>query len=376
MIKDVVLSLLWGAAFFLATSDARATDECAASFRTLGSVQTGLKFGASQTIPGLNASQAILQIGNSIKSDGDKIYDTQQSGSQMTMTVGPVTSNGETPKYMSRVVADESNSLVSILTVLKPGMNTDIGYIEKKLCSTLASAESATHGDRRAAAQIDTAAADSSLSRTAPTGTPNRTAPPQDANILKPSGSFDEAVAKAALQPGDATISGQACVKRIVENGGGIYLAANQKVFLFPDSPYLDEFVKLLHSAKRGRDTVSGDPQFLATRMEAMTNSKGQFQFSQMKPGKYYLLTEMRTAVSGSRTDEGLDGSGPQLVQTFSTEYFTNHYDDILDKFVTVSDGQTLNIVLTGHPSLKTLFLPNDNNGWVGIVGCKGLFDR
>jgi len=346
----------------------------------MGNVPTGLRFGASQSIPSLNASQAIAQISKAAQDQGLEVYANHQDGAKITLDIGPQSSSGPA-KYMSRIVADETSNNVTIVTVLKPGVAADPVDSQKRLCTLLASANGGTNSDVVPTVPANTQTSSDVASRTtpppavepSPATAPSRTAPPSDVNILKPSATFDLASAKSALEPGNATITGTACTRHSVEGGGGMYLAANKKVLLFPDTPYLEEFLKLMRHAKAGRDQVYGDPQFFATRLEGMTNSKGQFRFAQMKPGKYYLFTQMTTAVDGTHMGGGVDASGPVIVHYTTFEDFSVNYDDVMDKFVTVEDGQTVDITLTGHPTWRMILQPRFNNGYAGLLGCKEL---
>ncbi|HUA80189.1 MAG TPA: hypothetical protein VL997_07450 [Dyella sp.] len=377
MAKNIVYRLLlcgvmcfgWGRA-------AQADTSCEASFKTQGSVQAGLKFLADQHIPGLKPMQAIQLLSDNLKGQGLEIYSTFPNNQTATLDAGPSRVLGN-PKYISHYIADQSGQHVLVISYVQPGLAADPADAKKKLCAVLESVASSLRSD-------------SDFSRTAPPGDQaNGVASPsgsaggrtdasseaQGMNVLKPSEVFDEASAKAALQPGHSTITGTACVRHTSHGeGGALALASNQKILLFPDSPYLEDFVKLVHGAKQGRDKVDADPRFMAATMTATTNSKGQFQFAQMKPGKYYLFTTMSGNIDNAELNvskEYADG-GQTIVQTTSIDHYTTSFGDILDKFVTVGDGQTINITLTGHPNLmKMLIHPNDNGGYAGVFGCR-----
>lgn len=101
---------------------------------------------------------------------------------------------------------------------------------------------------------------------------------------LVPRTPFDEATAKQALAEGTSVIKGVAC--SIIDRQ--TYFARTTKVKLYPDTPHLREWLKLGND--KGFNIVSMSPEAYKYRLEATTDQGGRFQFTKMKPGKYYLL--------------------------------------------------------------------------------------
>lgn len=353
---------LWGIFLLGLTGNAYSAEDCRSSFLVTGTPETRLIYAASQTVPHLNTAEAMATLRMAVENEGLTIVSAKQEATQAITEFAPK-DDGNTLQYLARVVADESNNTLTMIMALPTGRSADSGDMNNKLCSMLTTLGSA---DKSKASENPTRDEPSSNTTTTAASTSDalslatdRTAPPPEIkNILKPSAVFDATAAKAALEPGTAAIAGTACTSR-----GGLQLARNQKILLFPDTPYLREFIKLVRKAKPGRDRVDADPEFLTARMEGMTNSKGEFQFAKMKSGSYYLYTTISTDVSGVQTvDRGVDASGPAIVHYYSDEPFTNHYDDKLEKFITIKDKKSVKVTLS--PSYGRA-------GYPGIFGCR-----
>jgi hypothetical protein len=375
VIKHVIFRLCLGGMALVGLADrAYASGSCEETFQTRGDVRTGLQFYAGRDIPGIDPVQGANEISEILKSQGLEIYKVLPGSTASTVDAGPSRVYG-IPAYISHFIIRQNAPQVMVSSYVKPGAQADPEDAKKKLCAVLASLAQASQSDARTAPPSSRASnVTAQTERAVPTHT---NAPPDasDINVLRPSVAFDEAAAKAALVPGTATISGTACVRHHANGeGGALALAANQKILLFPDTPYLEAFVKLMHDAKPGRDKVDADPKFMVATMTATTNSKGQFRFAQMKAGRYYLFTTMAGNIDNAQLSVSHDyaDGGHTMVETQSIDHYTTSFADILDKFVDVSDGQTVDITLTGHPHLlKMLIHPNDNGGYAGIIGCK-----
>lgn len=116
-------------------------------------------------------------------------------------------------------------------------------------------------------------------------------APEPQVREVSPEMSFDAAAAASALAAGSATIKGKACA--LVEKR--VFAAADRTVILFPDSPYINEYIRL-RDKNRLRDGVKdpgvhvGLPENVYKyRIEAKTDSDGNFRITRLRPGRYYL---------------------------------------------------------------------------------------
>ena len=108
-------------------------------------------------------------------------------------------------------------------------------------------------------------------------------------NTLTPKTTFDTQAARNALQKGNATIKGVVLLK--AENPDNVHLGI--KVALFPVTPYLLEFQELVKKNKK--TPVSFSKEFFAYRIECKASDKdGSFEFVNLKPGKYFLATQVQ----------------------------------------------------------------------------------
>lgn len=322
---------------------------CEANFNTSGSKQTGLMFGTWIEARDLDPDDAIAQVRKLAESSGFEIGELTKDGRNASLFFSQKpTANAR--GFLVQATANVDVHSLNLVAILPSKMEAQPEDMRSAMCGMLAKVKlgQATKTDPLA----------------------DRTAPPtKKLNVLQPKAIFDLGAAQAALEPGDSTITGTACVLRKVENGGGVYLATNQSVFLFPVTPYLDEAIQLSSKMKAGRDTLELSPIAMQVRLDGKTNGKGEFQFSKLKPGRYYLLTSMSVAVQGSSTKnmgttfDGVEGR-PTLTTHYQTEYFTKNFNDLLEKFVEIKNpGQTVKVTLTA----KGFF-----NGRAGIFGCSG----
>ena len=136
---------------------------------------------------------------------------------------------------------------------------------------------------------------------------------------------FDSIAAAKALARGSATIKGVAFKRIMVTRGNWkTILGSKITIKLYPVTPYLLEYLKL--RKKQNREKLQFVYMHAAPyyyHLEAITNSKGEFTFPYLKPGKYYLETDLgyrRTTHYGYHPDD----------------YTYSDYTKHLDKFVEI----------------------------------------
>ena len=132
-----------------------------------------------------------------------------------------------------------------------------------------------------------------------------------------------EAAARAALEPGEGRILGQAFVQSAK---GRVIPAAGQVVGLIPKTPYADDRFRLAYgTGKFRRLFVLGlgnpDPRYEESIREIKADKHGDFEFDNVKDGSYYVQAM-------AQNDE----------ETFLV------YD-----IVEVRDGGTAHVYLSGH---------------------------
>lgn len=164
---------------------------------------------------------------------------------------------------------------------------------------------------------------------------------------------FDTTYARAALQKGTGTIKGVAFMR--TKNGYGMKVgkpiyAKNSKILLFPVTPYFLEFLELKKKANPKKLKFAYlSPEAWYFRLEAITNSTGEFTFPEMKPGKYYLECVLNWSTTGSYdryTGSGYNNYGG-TTNYYSREYYTRGHSELLSKIVEITEvGQVLEVKL------------------------------
>jgi hypothetical protein len=165
---------------------------------------------------------------------------------------------------------------------------------------------------------------------------------------------FDSTAAGTALAKGTGTIKGVAFTKPSTGFGYKAPLArriyANKiKVLLFPVTPYLLDYLAVKKKENpRKLKFAYIDPSAWRFRLEAITNSVGEFTFPDMKPGKYYLeaiLPWSSSAYYDKYTGSGYDGWG--TTNYYQRQYYNvGHYDKLWDFVEIKTDGEVITMKL------------------------------
>lgn len=163
---------------------------------------------------------------------------------------------------------------------------------------------------------------------------------------------YDTIAARAALAEGNGTIKGVAFTRpnKTIYGRTGKRIYANKiKVLLFPVTPYLLEYLELKKKENYKKLKFAYlSPEAWRFRLEAVTNSDGEFTFPKMKPGKYYLQGLLNWYTSGyynRYTGSGYNGYG--TTNYYTREQYTTNHADLLEKFVDVnSDGEVVDVKL------------------------------
>lgn len=165
---------------------------------------------------------------------------------------------------------------------------------------------------------------------------------------------FDSLQAKQKLAKGTSTIKGIAFTKAKSKWGlkVGQRIYANQiKVTLFPVTPYLESWYALRKEKEnlRKRRYVYLSKDAYRYRLEAITNSDGEFTFPDMKPGKYFLqgfLGYTHNGTYNEYTGSGYNNYGGQTDYYQQKSYSVDH-EDRIEAFVEVNqDGEIVKIKL------------------------------
>ncbi len=148
--------------------------------------------------------------------------------------------------------------------------------------------------------------------------------PPQ----LVPTTTHDSEAVKFIHEKGDNVIKASAF---LTQQGGGVVTCAGRKALLVPAGPYATERINLIYnSVERGyqplmvqyagavvgpngtltpqfRSTVIDPPQtyFLDSR-DTVCDAKGEFEFENLAPGAYYVITQVSWSVGATPQGGGL----------------------------------------------------------------------
>ncbi|RFM27565.1 carboxypeptidase regulatory-like domain-containing protein [Deminuibacter soli] len=165
---------------------------------------------------------------------------------------------------------------------------------------------------------------------------------------MMPKAPFDTLAARAALAEGTGTITGVAFTRQknnMAIKMGNRILANKIKILLFPVTPYLMEYLELRKKENhRKLKYVYLSPEAFRFRLEAITNSTGEFTFPKMKPGKYYIQGVLNWYTTGSYNR--YTGSD-YYTNYYTREYYTTDHSDLLEKFVDVnSEGEVVSVKL------------------------------
>ncbi len=109
------------------------------------------------------------------------------------------------------------------------------------------------------------------------------------ATYVFPSIPFNEEEAAKQMEEGTATISGIAKIKK---KGRTYFPWQKDQINLFPATPYIMEFAELKKKYTKGKKIASISNEAFTYRIEGRTtDDKGTFEFRNLKPGKYYIVT-------------------------------------------------------------------------------------
>jgi hypothetical protein len=107
--------------------------------------------------------------------------------------------------------------------------------------------------------------------------------------FIYPTTPFNEAEAAKQMEEGTATISGIAKIKK---KGRTYFPWQTDQINLFPATAYILEFAELKKKYTKGKKVATMTNEAFTYRIEGRTTDKqGSFEFRNLKPGKYYIVT-------------------------------------------------------------------------------------
>jgi hypothetical protein len=174
--------------------------------------------------------------------------------------------------------------------------------------------------------------------------------------VTFPTTKFNAEETKNALTEGTGKITGVAFTKPKSTYGANNpprkILASKVTIQLFPVTPYFQEYYKLWkdkskHNPKANK-YVYMDEKAIRLRLEAITNSTGEFTFPNMKPGKYYLWTTVDYGLEFNSKEYAGSGYGAYgTTDYYKQNTYTKGYTDLLEAFVEIkANGETVTVNL------------------------------
>lgn len=163
---------------------------------------------------------------------------------------------------------------------------------------------------------------------------------------LYPETKFDKSQAELQLARGKSTIKGVLYKKtnKLALIGGKSY-GYNVKVVLFPVNNYLMDWYELRKRKESKRTYVYLSDEAYSMRLETTTDNYGRFNFTELKPGKYFLQAIM--SVNNVYSRDVVVGTNSYGTQFYQKENYTkvSHYRN--EKFVEItSDGELVEVRL------------------------------
>lgn len=168
-----------------------------------------------------------------------------------------------------------------------------------------------------------------------------------------PSTPFNEEETAKQMEEGTAVISGTAKIKK----KGRIYFPGKKdQINLFPATGYIMEFAELKKKYNKGKKIATMSNEAFTYRIEGRTiDDQGSFEFRDLKPGKYYIVTWIDYEKKASYqvrtgTENGFNQYG-NLV--YSAPIYTNYtYNYSVEMEVSgvvevKADGEKVSVVIT-----------------------------
>ncbi|WP_223582955.1 carboxypeptidase-like regulatory domain-containing protein [Sphingobacterium sp. GVS05A] len=168
-----------------------------------------------------------------------------------------------------------------------------------------------------------------------------------------PTTPFNEAETARLMERGSATIEGTATLKKKGKDNFGV---KGSQILLFPVTPYFTEFLELKKKFNNRKKQATMSPVAFTYRIEGrFLDDKGTFQFTNLKPGKYYIISwiafaRQKTVAVQTGTSTSYNVYGYALGS--SPIYEDYHYDVFIENevsgFVEVNEaGAVVNVMVS-----------------------------
>ncbi|MBW8687857.1 hypothetical protein [Chitinophaga rhizophila] len=176
---------------------------------------------------------------------------------------------------------------------------------------------------------------------------------PKPPKVLYPEFAFDSLTAREQLKRGKGTIQGIAFTKE--KNSFGVkpllaekIYATNTKIILFPVTPYFDAWYQMRRKKEGKRTYVYMSDEAYRFRLETRTDSYGNFTFTEMKPGRYFLQAIVGWSTThGQNVYSGSGYNGYGRTDYYTRSYYNVSHSDRIEEFVEVKEsGEVVKVKL------------------------------
>lgn len=125
--------------------------------------------------------------------------------------------------------------------------------------------------------------------------------------------------------PGGVKVQGQAFLR---QRGGGTVTCAGERVLLLPGTPYFREVVSISKSLNETGYAFGVAIARKTVARRTQCDAQGNFEFGEVPPGSWYVLTEVRWVVGG-RAQGGIMGRSIEVTAAPSSPVLLNEPDRI-----------------------------------------------
>ena len=130
---------------------------------------------------------------------------------------------------------------------------------------------------------------------------------------------FDPLEHNVYTQPGESSIKGQGFLR---QQGGGVVTCAGSEVLLMPVTSYFREVV--MHFRAGNTPQIAKNIDQIAARKRGQCDAQGNFSFSQLPAGSWFVMTQVNWVVSsneqGGRLIREVYLSKNETIQVLLTE--------------------------------------------------------
>ena len=168
-----------------------------------------------------------------------------------------------------------------------------------------------------------------------------------------PTTAFNEAETAKLMEPGTATIRGVGVIKK---KGKDHFNGKGGQIILFPVTPYFTEFLELKKKYRGSKKEATMSNDAFTYRVQGRyIDDQGHFEFVDIKPGKYYIMTwigyqktKTKAVQTGTVTSYNVYGYALGSSPIYEDYLYNVDVENELGVFVEVKDaGAVTNVVVS-----------------------------